>query len=341
MSKLQNGNNDQSQKIEEKVNELFNLINEEKECIKEQRDLLEHERLTFEQIFKKVQQVHVSSPIQLSIGGTKFSTTLDTLLKYRNSFFGCLFSGYISLKPDKDGSFFIDRDGTHFHYILNYLRTGELVLPSNKPHLVKLLLMEAEFYQIESLVDLLGGKTVEEEQTFHLFSESNILSNERPSLVEKLNEWVGCESTQKWRLVYKGSRDGFQASKFHLNSDNKGASYTILKSGKNIFGGYNPSSWSSKGGYLNGKDSFLFSLVNPHNIQPIKLVNHEEQFGPYDHSDYLPIYGDGHDLRIFSDRNENSYSYFKSYTNSTNKGSSLFTGNKHFKVDELEVFVRM
>jgi len=342
MSKLQNGNNDHSSKIEEKVNELFQLINEEKESIKEQRELLENEKLDFEQIFKKVQQVHASEPVQLNIGGNKFSTTLDTLQKYRNSFFGGMFSGYISLKPTKDGSFFIDRDGTHFHHILNFLRTGELVLPNNKPHLVKLLLMEAEFYQIEGLADLLGGKAMQTEPTFQLFNESTILPNEKPPLIEKLNEWVGCEPDQKWKLVYKASRDGFQASKFHSNCDNKGASYTIVKSGKNVFGGYNPNSWMSKGGYVNGKDSFLFSLVNMHNIPPIKLVNHDEQnqFGPYDHSDYLPIFGDGHDLRLFCDRNENSYSYFKSYANPTNKGNNLFTGNKHFKVDDLEIFVR-
>ncbi len=56
--------------------------------------------------------------------------------------------GYIALVPTKSGSFFIDRDGTYFHYVLNYLRTGELIIPENKPHLVKMLLLEAEFYQV-------------------------------------------------------------------------------------------------------------------------------------------------------------------------------------------------
>ena len=77
-----------------------------------------------------------------------YCTTLDTLTKYRDSFFGAMFSGYIALKPTKSGMYFIDRDGNNFHYILNYLRTGELIIPENKPHLAKMLLLEAEFYQV-------------------------------------------------------------------------------------------------------------------------------------------------------------------------------------------------
>ena len=35
-----------------------------------------------------------------------------------------MFSGRHQLKRESDGSYFIDRDGTHFRYILNYLRDG-------------------------------------------------------------------------------------------------------------------------------------------------------------------------------------------------------------------------
>ena len=37
-----------------------------------------------------------------------------------------MFSGRHALEPQEDGSFFIDRDGTHFRHILNYLRTGAI-----------------------------------------------------------------------------------------------------------------------------------------------------------------------------------------------------------------------
>jgi hypothetical protein len=46
-----------------------------------------------------------------------------------------MFSGRHQLKTESDGSHFIDRDGTHFRYILNYLRDGclkEGTIPSSQ-----------------------------------------------------------------------------------------------------------------------------------------------------------------------------------------------------------------
>ena len=63
-----------------------------------------------------------------------------------------MFSGRFDTKPGEDGSYFIDRDGTHFRYILNYLRTGQLIVPEDKV-LRKELLAEAQFYQIEGIIN--------------------------------------------------------------------------------------------------------------------------------------------------------------------------------------------
>ena len=48
-----------------------------------------------------------------------------------------MFSGKHELRPEADGSYFIDRDGTHFRHILNYLRDADLDLDtsSNSRHL--------------------------------------------------------------------------------------------------------------------------------------------------------------------------------------------------------------
>jgi len=53
---------------------------------------------------------------------------VQTLTKDPNSLLAAMFSGKFDIKPSEDGSFFIDRDGTHFRFILNYLRTGKLTL---------------------------------------------------------------------------------------------------------------------------------------------------------------------------------------------------------------------
>ena len=67
---------------------------------------------------------------------------------------GAMFSGRHTLNQEPDGSYFIDRDGTHFADILNYLRDGYIVVPSNSDHLQKLLI-ESKYYLLDGLSQLL------------------------------------------------------------------------------------------------------------------------------------------------------------------------------------------
>lgn len=97
--------------------------------------------------------------VKLNVGGKWFVTTEDTLMRDPNCYFASLFRGnYVSLgrffyiflifytfrvdhslisffylpvkygkykrESEEKNSFFIDRDPTHFRYILNYLRNG-------------------------------------------------------------------------------------------------------------------------------------------------------------------------------------------------------------------------
>uniref|UniRef100_A0A7N8WX83 BTB/POZ domain-containing protein KCTD3 n=1 Tax=Mastacembelus armatus TaxID=205130 RepID=A0A7N8WX83_9TELE len=82
--------------------------------------------------------------IQLNVGGTRFSTSRQTLMWIPDSFFSSLLSGRISTLRDETGAIFIDRDPTAFAPILNFLRTKELDL--------RILRHEAEFYGITPLV---------------------------------------------------------------------------------------------------------------------------------------------------------------------------------------------
>lgn len=52
-------------------------------------------------------------------------TSLSALSVVPDSMLGTMFSGRHKIHKQKNGSVFIDRDGTHFRVILNYLR-GEI-----------------------------------------------------------------------------------------------------------------------------------------------------------------------------------------------------------------------
>ncbi len=66
-----------------------------------------------------------------------------------------MFRGDFPTTRDAQGNYFIDRDGTLFRYILNFLRTSELTLPVDFME-TDLLRKEADFYQIEPLIQFLN-----------------------------------------------------------------------------------------------------------------------------------------------------------------------------------------
>ena len=87
------------------------------EQLQEEKDQLQKEIQLMSEI-NKIQD----SCIKLNVGGHIHTTSTLTLTKEPLSMLAAMFSGRHSVKAQEDGSYFIDRDGTHFRYILNYLR---------------------------------------------------------------------------------------------------------------------------------------------------------------------------------------------------------------------------
>ena len=95
-------------------------------------------------------QQQYNEQIVLEVGGTKFKTSRSTLCKHEGSFLEAMFSGRHAHQPNADGSFFIDRDPTHFQRILNYLRTGAAVTPESASARHEMA-EEAHFYGLPAL----------------------------------------------------------------------------------------------------------------------------------------------------------------------------------------------
>lgn len=97
----------------------------------------------------------MTTPVTLNVGGHLYTTSLSTLQRYPDSMLGAMFRGDFPTTRDSQGNYFIDRDGTLFRYILNFLRTSELTLPMDFTE-TDLLRKEADFYQIEPLIQCLN-----------------------------------------------------------------------------------------------------------------------------------------------------------------------------------------
>ena len=98
--------------------------------------------------------------IKLNVGGTKLETTLSTLTRYPDSMLGTMFSGRegIEVPVDDDGYVFIDRDGTHFRAILNFLRSGKITFPKDKQE-CELLKEEMRYYMLEPYIPQASGRS--------------------------------------------------------------------------------------------------------------------------------------------------------------------------------------
>lgn len=93
------------------------------------------------------------SIVTLSVGGTKYETTIDTLCRDPDSMLAAMFSGRHAAARNSKGHYFIDRDGKLFSYILNYLRNQQINIPAKKLKIIPDLILEAEYFQINSLIN--------------------------------------------------------------------------------------------------------------------------------------------------------------------------------------------
>ncbi|XP_035891426.1 SH3KBP1-binding protein 1 isoform X3 [Anopheles stephensi] len=92
---------------------------------------------------------NVGDIVNLNVGGTRFSTSRQTLTWVPDTFFTSLLNGRISSLRDETDAIFIDRDPKLFSLVLNYLRTKEIDIKSVD---IRVLRHEAEFYNIAPLI---------------------------------------------------------------------------------------------------------------------------------------------------------------------------------------------
>ena len=95
-----------------KLSDAQKLMAEARDLLKQDLNNARQEKSAIEEITKTLNEVHFASTIMLNVGGKIYKTTLDTLRKDPDSMLCAMFSGRFELKADeRDGAYFIDRDG--------------------------------------------------------------------------------------------------------------------------------------------------------------------------------------------------------------------------------------
>ena len=141
----------------------------------------------------------------------------------------------------------------------------------------------------------------------------------------------------EFKLILRGSRDGFSPRKFHKICDYQPHTISIIKvkDSDEIFGGYNPTMWTSNcNNYSITEDSFIFSLQNE---DPILSRVVAEKYAVFNSPDRGPSFGrcvlGKGDLTLVG---ENCYS--GSFCIKKSYEKPIRETGENFSVEELEVF---
>jgi hypothetical protein len=189
--------------------------------------------------------------------------------------------------------------------------------------------------------------------TYNLVSTFNSSYAFKDSLILTQNDAIYLTQILKYpievKLLYRATKDGFQASSFHSKCDNLANTVTIVKTTSNsVFGGYTSAPWTiNLYNDFNSYDenAFVFSIN--------KLGNQIRQRFNISNPDKAVIYSSwqgasfGDDLMISdnSNLNENSYSNLgNSYQlpdnvyYGTKNAQSYLAGSYTWKTTEIEVY---
>ena len=266
----------------------------------------------------------------------------------------------IEFKNIKDNSFevlwkiddinFINIDNKKFKYIIEIRKDNEKdnftqIYEGNNTKFFVENLSDCTDYEIKiccSYNDLKGSwSTIKKVKTSHK-NYSIILeqSQKKNEFTKKLLDWTGYKSME---LIYRATRDGSTSKDFHKKCDNQGPTISLFKDERgNIFGGYASISWSGQGLQKSAPDSFIFTLSNIYNTEPIKFQNSDPNNCVYHNIHYGPWFGYG-DIGVQQEilKVPIVCDFPSRYKDSLGKGKSIFTGhpnNNEYNLIELEVF---
>ncbi|XP_005147708.1 potassium channel regulatory protein [Melopsittacus undulatus] len=155
--------------------------------------------------------------VVLSVGGVRFVTRAATLQQFPESRLARMLSDDDQEFKLVNGEFFVDRDGTLFSYIMDFLRTLQVSLPTDFSDYQRLQ-REAEFYGLYTLADLLSQEhllkprleilevrfSLQEMQAFFRIFGSCSATVE--TLAEQITVFMGQQSGQSWNSRFPSQK---------------------------------------------------------------------------------------------------------------------------------------
>ncbi|UZO09130.1 uncharacterized protein OCT59_029367 [Rhizophagus irregularis] len=228
-----------------------------------------------------------------------------------------------------------------FQVILKYIYGGIFSLDEQDTINISKILTAADQLHLQELVDYLQKSN----ELCSKIININIVSLtsawiDNTSINNKFSHIRDFYLPYKFKLLLRGSRDGFTPKSFHSLCNNKPHTITFIKvkGSEEIIGGYNPLIWknSCEGEWGKTKDSFIFSFKNKNNVKDTILSRIKDldralfycdEFGPAFDTDLLVYVNDDDCLNEYNSSGCKQRSYEK-------KVRDLVK----FSIDDYEVF---
>ncbi|XP_061167731.1 interferon-induced protein 44-like isoform X1 [Saccostrea echinata] len=161
----------------------------------------------------------------------------------------------------------------------------------------------------------------------------------------QLSEWIG--RACNFALLYKVSRDGGSAKKFHELCDNKGPTVTVFyNKDNNVYGGYLSETWgvTCTNSWCTDQNAFLFKLYTIGEWKPKKFLSTGKSENHYKSNNHGPWFAN---LNSIFNSVDKSYDYYKMHNSNYFTGShfhmggesSLSIANGHNDVTDMEVYL--
>ena len=157
--------------------------------------------------------------------------------------------------------------------------------------------------------------------------------------VDKLKTTDEAKKFYEFKLLYRGSRDGFTSQDFHDICDNQSHTVTFVKvdDSSEILGGYNPIEWKSDKSWGNTKNSFIFSFESKSKVENCVL----SRVAYARNAVYNYIYNGptfDKDLKIYTSYSGDSGGSYCEYSEDSAYKEPIRAKNGNFYIEECEVF---
>ena len=235
--------------------------------------------------------------VEINAGGKIIAARRGVLCQLKGTKFEALFSGRWDKKllKDSSGRIFLDVNGDSFQAIVDYLNELAISCEDDAPKLPSEEGGEGRLMNyLDCYLNLFGIKVVS------LMPDSRIITKRNE--VNTIHQWLdegGVDGGLE--LIYRSSRDGLSAGKFHSKCDNVGPTLVIIETtGGKVLGGCTNTQWKRDNKYKKGSKSFLFVISGFGEGSPckMKLKNKEDSKAVYHGSHVGPSFGARGDICV-------------------------------------------